>query len=422
MSPCPFDLLLRPVIDGDPSRALEALRAAPAGRTDLWRTTAARAAFAVGRHRTGMRALHRALAAGGTHADALASVVLLDPSRPLARRLSDPDPATRADAACDLAARRVRDGAPEAARAAVQQALLTMPHHAEALHWLDWLDSASGRLGTSVALAAEGDTLRPRPELGWLSQERWWRRVGGGLWTHRAASGSALLQLQRSGTVSRVLAGDDTYASLPAGHALGRAEQHLERAVERSAWGRCPASPAATAWSLAARLPDTAIRSMSRVLAELGRDASGAASTSLVALEYLRNVEPASAWAPALRARLLLHLGRTREARLEARRALRRADLTPAALEDACLALAATGSTDEARRAALLATRAPRLEARARTIGSSLDGPAQRPPARGGTGPNADVPPGTSQAGRRGMLRWTQMMRPPSMSRTRPVK
>jgi tetratricopeptide (TPR) repeat protein len=365
--PPPYPTLLTPALRGDRAAVHTALAATHDTDDDATLTAAARALFALGDRRDATRWLRRALDRGGPQADALASVSLPDPSAALARRLGDPDPAIRADAACDMAWRRLRAGDRSAAGDAIEHALRMAPHHAEARHWWDWLQDSGDPVGDLAALDAGGGTSRdaralcPRVDLGWLSPERWWRRIMGGLWSRPAPGGTALHRLQRWGVVSRALAADACYRRLPFEHPLAAAERTLDRARSRARQDRCPADAAQEAWRLVGRVAPDALVPMARALTRLGAEHPGAAPTGLVAVEVLSQVQPASARWPAARARLLAHVHRPAAARAEARAALRRSDLDAGSFIDAVHALSAAGADEEARGVARRACRDPRL-------------------------------------------------------------
>ena len=353
--PDPFETILAPALRGEDATTRTRIAAIPAAAGDPWFAVAARAMWALGEPTAGRRAMHRALDQGGPQADALASLACPDPSAPLARRRAATDPAIRADAACDLAWRHLQAGDRGAAAGAIEHALHDAPHHAEARHWWDWLQSPGEPVQAVIALSRsrpaprDARALCPQPSLGWFSPERWWRRVVGGLWSRPAPGGSALRRLQAWGIVSRALGSELAYARMPQAHPRVLAERALDRAQSRARQGRCPADAAAEAWRLMGRVAPDTLLPMAKALTRLGADHPGAAPTGLIAVETLHQLEPARCSWPAARARILAHLRRPEAARTEARAVLRRSDLQGPAIADALHALSLSGAAEEAR-------------------------------------------------------------------------
>lgn len=337
--------LLAPALAGDAQAALSVItQDRPPGD---WQVVAARALWALGHDEAAAATLERAPA--GPTRDALACVALARPGAALVRRLHAPRASTRADAACDLAWRALRDGKQRHAREAIAIALGAGPHHAEARRWDRFLSQARDPVG-AVRRASEdrppcsradrdARALCPTRRGGWLSPERWWRRVEAGTWTRPAHPASALGRLQRDGVVSRVLATEADYGRLPAPHRLVDAERALDaaRALERE--GRDPSPAAEEAWALAARVDATAVADCSAALVALSVRAPSAATVGLAAAELLCRTQPAvPAWA-AYRARLLAYSGRRDEARAAARRLADMAARAPSQLDPVSLGL-----------------------------------------------------------------------------------
>ncbi|MES2639351.1 MAG: hypothetical protein V4850_07695 [Myxococcota bacterium] len=264
--------LYMPATFGEPSAVLDALEAAEAStplgsRGDVY-AVAARAFAVLGRPVEAERLFEQAFRLGGVEADALATFLSPDGIERATKRLQGGGrPGARADAGCDLAALLLPLGRVDAARDAVEQALGVCPGHAEASRWRRFLagedvmaqvrvakDPRRSRRGT---VARDATELLPTRRTGWLSAERYHRRVlGSQPQASWAPAGTALGRLQDAGVSVCFFALDHEYARVPADHALVALEldaDALRACVEE---GRDVVAEAARLWEASAHDPE----------------------------------------------------------------------------------------------------------------------------------------------------------------------
>jgi len=331
--------LYMPAVFGDDDLVLDAFEAAEATtpldeRGDLY-AIGARAFAVIGRGLESDRLAAQAFRFGGHEAEALATVLCPDGAARAERRMARaPRLGLRADAACDLAALRLEAGDVPGARAAIAEAARVCPGHAEAARWLRFfgdtplpLDavrrSRSSRRKQREAGGAVRDAadLLPVRRTGWLSAERYRRRVVGSpplaAW---APAGTALGLLQDVGVGATFFALDMEYARLPAADpyvALELAADTLRACVDE---GRDVVVPARALWTAACTFDDAARDDAAQLLAGLGTHDVRLVPVALEAVRWLAEHHPARATLWEGYRVVLLHLGGTPD--LEGARAL----------------------------------------------------------------------------------------------------
>jgi hypothetical protein len=240
-----WDLYL-PASFGEVDAVLDALEAAEllavtADRAELY-AVAARSFLVIGRFVEAERLAERAFAAGGPEADALATFMRGDgTSRALERMAAATRPGLAADAACDLAALRLANNDATGARAAIARAEELCPGHREAARWARLLgtegdlrnilrDSRDPRRARRATPGPVLDAVEliPTRRTGWVSSERYVRRLVGALGAASssawAPADTALGALQDCGVTTLFFALEGEYAKLPADHPLVRLE------------------------------------------------------------------------------------------------------------------------------------------------------------------------------------------------------
>ncbi|MDP2308869.1 MAG: hypothetical protein Q8P18_22800 [Pseudomonadota bacterium] len=290
--------LYMPATFGEPGAVLDALEAAEAstpagGRGDFY-AVAARAFAVLGRPVEAERLSEKAFRLGGAEADALATFLCPDGIERATRRLQGGGrPGVRADGGCDLAALLVQLGRVEAARAAVEQALTVCPGHAESARWRRFLAEADVMAQVRVArdprrgrtIARNAMDLIPTRRTGWLSAERYHRRVLGSVpqadWS---PAGTALGRLQDAGISVCFFALDHEYARIAPDHALVALELEADALRACVEEGRDVAGAAAALWEASALDPEAqqdaaqllvALATADARLAPLGLEAAG---------------------------------------------------------------------------------------------------------------------------------------------------
>ncbi len=294
--------LYMPATFGEPAAVLDALEAAEAttplgGRGDFY-AVAARAFQVLGRPVEAERLAEQALRLGGTEADALATFVCPDGIERATRRLRGGGRAgVRADGGCDLAALLVQLGQVDPARDAIEQALSICPGHAEASRWRRFL--AEPDVMAQVRLAREPRRARrsqgvcdaldllPTRRTGWLSPERYHRRVLGtqpqASW---APAGTALGRLQDAGVTVCFFALDHEYARVTPDHALVGLELDADALRARVEEGRDATEAAAALWQ-AATLDPEAQQDAAQLLVALATSDARLAPIGLEAATWL---------------------------------------------------------------------------------------------------------------------------------------
>ncbi len=226
----------------------------------------------------------------------------------------------------------------------------------------------------------EAHALSPHARSGWMSPERWFRRVESGAWSRPAPSGTALARLQRDGVVTRVLGTGRDYARLPAPHRLVDCERALDAALALEREGRDPTPAAEELWALAPRVDAAAIADAAAALVALAVRAPSAARIGLAAAELLCSLQPGTATWRSYRARLLAFVGRQDEARSGARAVGYLVRQAPHRLDAVALGLAlatlrATGAGAEAERVTTAAAGIPHLAGIAQRTREAPDAP-----------------------------------------------
>ncbi len=371
--------LYMPASFGEVDAVLDALEAAEASvplarRGDVY-AIAARAFAVLGRFVESERLAEQAFKLGGAEAEALATFVAPDGFVRAARRVaSGVRPGARADAACDLAALHLAAGDLLGARAAVAQAEELCPGHGETARWARFLgetpdvrdvvrearDPRRTRRQESGP-AREAVELLPVRRTGWLSVERYHRRILGtppeSAW---APAGSALGRLQDAGVGTYFFALDVEYARTPGDHPLVGLELAADALRARVEEGRDAAEAAARFWDAVCATDTEAQADGAQMLAGLGTAAADIAPTALAALEWLATQRPdrGSLW-EGYRAWLEHVSGRGGVARARTLAAARPAD--PVAWRMAIETLRAAGAAEEATRLVRAARSEPAL-------------------------------------------------------------
>jgi hypothetical protein len=250
----PWSQVLLPATMGEHGAALAAMdlleaHTPPDGRPELY-AVSARALLAMDHGTVAEAVLDGALALGGIHAAALASVIRPDGERWCKARLALGGPGDRADAWCDLAWLHARRGEMSDATAALEGARHELPRHAEAGRWVRFMERAGGdatavlRRAATVATpdgqdagARDAFELVPRAELGMLSAERLLRRLGTGSWPARPGRPSALACLREMGVVTAMLATPADYSSVAPHHPLVMLEWEVDHILSLAAEG-----------------------------------------------------------------------------------------------------------------------------------------------------------------------------------------
>ncbi len=193
-APDPWQRVLTPALRGQRRAffaAVDALEAEDARHPSLAELTA-RGLFALGLERAALQSLDLALTGGLPSAFSLAALALPEPEATarLGGWLQELPPAAQADLRCDLAARALLRSDLAGAQAQIDAALCTSPQHAETRRWHRLITDARGRACPRTD-ARERGALLPRAAGGWISEERWLRRITGG-WSRPAAPESGL--------------------------------------------------------------------------------------------------------------------------------------------------------------------------------------------------------------------------------------
>lgn len=283
---------------------------------------AARAFVALDMHSAAERYLDRALEERGLEGAAVATFQQSDGVRWAKRRMEQGRPGEQADAACDLAVLHLEREDDRAAREAVHEALQRCPEHAEASRWYRFFAEAGPRLHSfwvgrgppAHPAARDAAELRPCPGYGWLSAERWSRRITSGAWVAPARPGSALDRLQIAGVVGRRFALPAEYDARPATLPLTTCELALDHAESLVREGRPAGAAAAQVWTSAGRIDPTACADAAQHLVALGVRCPAAASTGLRAVDHLLQRCPVQPLWLAYRSCLLATVGQHREA------------------------------------------------------------------------------------------------------------
>lgn len=383
--------LYMPATFGEPSAVLDALEAAEAStplhaRGDFY-AVASRAFAVLGRPVEAERLSEQAFRLGGVEADALATFLCPDGIERATKRLHGGGrPGLRADGGCDLAALLVQLGRVDAAIEAVDQALAVCPGHAEASRWRRFLGDAD--VMTQVRLARDprrtrrGTTARDATELiptrrtGWLSAERYHRRVlGSQPLSSWAPAGTALGRLQDAGISVCFFALDHEYARVPADHALVALEldaDTLRACVEE---GRDVTGPAAALWE-ASGLDPEARQDAAQMLVALATLDARLAPVGLEAATWLAVHHPDRGllWEGYLA--WLSHVAGLPTAAVRARELAAMRPMEPIAWKMALEVLRAEGHDDEVEAIARAARAEPALSGLACEI---LEDPAPTP-------------------------------------------
>ncbi|MDP2312575.1 MAG: hypothetical protein Q8P41_06685 [Pseudomonadota bacterium] len=264
--------LYMPATFGEPAAVLDALEAAEAmtplsARGDFY-AVAARAFAVLGRSVEAERLAGQAFRIGGAEADALATFLCPDGIERATKRLQGGGrPGARADSGCDLAALLVQLGRVDAAGEAIDQALAVCPGHAEASRWRRFLGEADVmnqvRLARDPRRARRGPAARdavdllPTRRTGWLSAERYHRRVLSNqpqaAW---APAGTGLGRLQDAGVSVCFFALDHEYARTAPDHPLVALELDADALRARVEEGRDARDGAAALWAAVASDPE----------------------------------------------------------------------------------------------------------------------------------------------------------------------
>lgn len=262
----PWSQVLLPATMGEHGAALAAMdaleaRTPPAGRPELY-AVSARALLAMDHGPVAEAVLDGALALGGVHAAALASVIRPDGERWCKARLTLGGPGDHADAWCDLAWLHARRGELRDAAIALDGARQALPGHAEAGRWSRFLERAGGEApallrraptiaapGGDAAVLRDAFELAPRPELGMLSAERMLRRLGAGTWPARPGGPSALARLRAMGVVTAMLATPADYQSVGPSHPLVLLEWEVDHILSLAAEDACTEAACGRLWS-----------------------------------------------------------------------------------------------------------------------------------------------------------------------------
>lgn len=375
----PWTALLEPALAGNRDAIFarfDSLKALlPPNRQAVLIVILARALSAAGVPRGAEVALAEGLRLSSPHAAVLAR--LAQPAPRAQRRATPPRlPGDRADEHCETAHQALVVGDTAAAVRAIEAALLATPQHAEARRWRRFLrstgETAPQQLRAALACPTQdhGDAtgLALSPRLGWMSPERWQRRVLSGAWPSPARPGTGLRRLQAVGVVSRVLAIDGDYALLGGDHALVDAELALDQALSLDREERPAGQAALVAWRAATAVDRTAQRDAAGALAALGVRNDDAASVGLIAVELLRAFEPEVPLWEAYEARLRAALGEHDAAGRAATRLLQRRPADPVAFALGVDALRRAGLRRAARRFTRGALARPETEAVARHL------------------------------------------------------
>lgn len=355
--PDPWTLLLEPASAGDRIGVQAAyarlLEAQPPVSRPVLLTALARALAALGLLHEARCALDRALALDSPYARVAARIALPDPqAAPTAL------PGDAADRLCDQAAAAV-DGDPGTTREQVESALALVPCHAESLRWLRHL---------AAPTPAGRRALCPHARWGWLSPERWHRRVAAGVWLRDARAGSGLALLRARGVTSRVLGTDDDHEATPAGHPLTTAETALDLALSLDREGSPAGEAALRAWHCASSTDPVAQHDAAGALVALGVRNEDAAGTALLATQFLQATEPGVSLWWAYEARLLATIEEAGDAQRLATRLLREGIADPVAFVLCIEALRQSGAPRAARNLAIRCLRREALQATARVL------------------------------------------------------
>jgi hypothetical protein len=295
-----------PAAFGDADAVADAVDAAehltPArDRGDLY-AVAARAYALLGRGAEADRFAARAEQIGGAEADALATFLYPDGRARAERRLARGGrPGARADAACDLAALSLLAGDLAAARTAVSRAEAACPGHAEAGHWARFLDEnpdpqaviraavdLKPRRPASAQMRRDVDALVPVRRRGWVSGERYVRRLLGTPPEHTwAPASTALGRLQDAGVGVYFFALDLEYARERLDHPLVRMELRADEVAALVDEERDARAAGEALWSAARALDDEASNDAAQLLASLGTADRRLAPLALDAVAWL---------------------------------------------------------------------------------------------------------------------------------------
>lgn len=239
----------------------------------------ARAHAALGRPRDAARYADRAYSAGGPEADALATLLRPHGDATIDRRITTHSRAgARADAACDRVLLRVKDGDVPAARRAVEEAFSLCPDHVEATRWRRVLASddpcvavrravVDGRSARRDPASREAIELVPVRATGWLSSDRFHRRVLGGPGPAPLAPPTcALGRLQDVGATGGFFALDHEYRVLGPRDPLVALELCAEHLCIEVSVRHDPLATAETLWRRAAELDRVAVHDAAQLL------------------------------------------------------------------------------------------------------------------------------------------------------------
>jgi hypothetical protein len=370
--------LYMPATFGEIDAVLDALESVDlslplAARGDCY-AVGARAFAVLGRPVESDRLAEQAFRIGGTEAEALATFVCPDGIQRAERRLAGGGRAgLRADAACDLAARLCQAGEMAAASDAVDRGLATCPSHGEARRWARFFAEADdvGALVKAAldprrarwpdgAAARDAIELLPVRRSGWLSVERYNRRVLGTpppeAW---APAGSALGRLQDAGVGTCFFALDREYATLPAAHPLVAQELAADALRAGVSEERDVTAAATTFWAGVAGIDGEAIEDAAQLLVSLGTADARLAPLALEASACLLDTQPEHVTLWEGYRSWLGHLAGQPDACARARAVVAVRPADPMAWRLAVEVLRAEGRADEVERA----VRAARSEA-----------------------------------------------------------
>lgn len=234
---------------------------APAADRGDWWAVAARGWAVLGRPAKLEAAAGRAFELGGAEADALATFLRPSGQETATRRIENAtSPGEAADAACDLAALRLLDSDVPGAIAAVAVAFTSCPEHAETARWRRFFAEcqdparvAHQALNPRTAHRAKGPVgkdaaeLIPTPRTGWVSDERYMRRLNGS--SRRGVVGSSLWRLQQAGVTSLYFATEEEHSRLHAASPLSDFEILADRVCRLVNEGRDARDVANELWT-----------------------------------------------------------------------------------------------------------------------------------------------------------------------------
>lgn len=339
----PWTLLLEPALRRDRPAVLEA-------HTRLWRdlpptarpvleAVSARALAALGLLREAHGALDRGLSLDSPHAHTAARI-----ARPGGPKRVTRLPGDTADLLCEQAQAALDAGSASGALTATEAALRIVPGHAEALRW---------QRSLTAPVQTDAEALRLAPQWGWLSPERWRRRVASGAWWPASRSGSGLERLRTEGVTTRILGTDTDHERASADHPLVDAEATLDLAMSLDREGRPAGRAALRAWQLASATDTLAQRDAAGALVALGVRNEDAAATGLLAVGLLKATEPGTALWCAYEASLLAGLDEPGAAQRIATRVLRDGGEDPVSFVLCIGALRRSGAPRAARTLAI---------------------------------------------------------------------